>query len=815
MKEIGWEVSAKFSVEQEGGGRFGGCRRQPAGACCTTFEPLVHLRDMRFLLAILAVCGATPNVTYDARSLLLDGRRVFTFSGSVHYQRLHPTDWPRVLALTAELGFNAIQTYVFWDEHEPTPGSVSFSGKNNLTAFTALAASFNLRVNVRIGPYICGEHFNGGIPQWVRASSPQCFRCSDPAWEAFSTRVLRLIVGELTAAGQLWTQGGPVFMLQVENEYGGSDIKYLADMVAAARALTTDVPWILCHDVDQCGAVNAQAGVAGGAALCTINGFWMEQKAPFVNQPSPSWVAAQRKLNPEQPLAWTEDQGWFDEFGLGQRVRYTSDILYGVARSFAYGFTHHNFYMLTGGANFGYSAADGVTTAYAPDTAIDYLLLRHEPKFSTFASFFRSMAAVADALLAAPVPTPAPLGAFCEVAEYEGGVTFLSNLATVGADSEAVVYRGATYFMPNHTVVLLGADGAVLFNTSAAPDAAPSPHLPHSSAAAPASWTTIIEHLGYGENTAAALPGAPPREQIALTENFVDYAYYSLNMTSPLNASALHITTCGGEYVYVFAGGSGVPLLRDQTPSSSTSLQPRSRHVFLLPQSGAALRLDVLVSAMGMSTSPTPKSCKGLVKVVAGGKDLTNDGWVTHWVFAGEAAQVYTPQGAANAPWVPVAANGGGAVTSWFRAEFDLPPPPPSASASAGSPPQLAYALDMIGATKGVVWVNGFNLGRYNLEAGVCQGACAPPQHGDYCYIHWRNCGLPTQRYYYVPSSLLTAKNNLVVLFEETAHVPVAGEGPAAPSPPPASASGRGGRWGIGQPRDLTTVALVALDAHP
>ena len=272
-----------------------------------------------FLLVSLQVahCYAAPSVSYDARSLILNGERAFTLSGSIHYQRVLPADWPRVLQLAVEMGLNSVQTYVLWDEHEAAEGAVSFSGGNNLTAFTALAGSLGLRVHVRIGPYICGEHFNGGIPTWMRARAA-CFRCADPGWEAFSKRVLGLVVGQLTAAGQLWTQGGPVFMLQVENEYSGPDAQYLTDMVMAARALTTDVPWVLCHDLELCSKINAAPGAPpGGFALCTINGFWMEQAAPFVDQPSPSWVALQRASNPRQPMGWTEDQGAGQQLALG------------------------------------------------------------------------------------------------------------------------------------------------------------------------------------------------------------------------------------------------------------------------------------------------------------------------------------------------------------------------------------------------------------------------------------------------------------------------------------------------------------------
>lgn len=102
-------------------------------------------------------------------------------------------------------------------------------------------------------------------------------------------------------------------------------------------------------------------------------------------------------------------QGWFDQWGVAKRVRYTSDQIYGVARALAYGLSYHNFYMVTGGSNFGRQSGGEVVTAYAPDTVIDYLLLRHQPRFDAYSSFFHAMQSVSDVLLNAPIPAGVPL----------------------------------------------------------------------------------------------------------------------------------------------------------------------------------------------------------------------------------------------------------------------------------------------------------------------------------------------------------------------------------------------------------------------
>lgn len=208
----------------------------------------------------------------------------------------------------------------------------------NLPKFIQLAAEAGLWVNVRIGPYICGEYYFGGIPVWMRESGAECFRCSDSIWKQQMARWVKVVVEKIRP--QLANNGGNVFMLQVENEYsggggaGGSDQAYLDWAVDMARDLTTEVPWELCHDIFPCTAVNTDnsTGKYDYKAICTINGFWMDELVKENYQPSPKWLVDLQTGNPGQPWIWTEDQGWFDQWGVAKRVRDSRDQLYGIAR---------------------------------------------------------------------------------------------------------------------------------------------------------------------------------------------------------------------------------------------------------------------------------------------------------------------------------------------------------------------------------------------------------------------------------------------------------------------------------------------------
>ena len=281
---------------------------------------MLALRRLLFTLALLgpsigpaAAPPASPVaapgrvVTYDRRSFMVDHERLLVLSGSIHYNRVLPSDWDRVLKLAKGMGLNAIETYFFWSFHEPQRGSLDWSGRRNITRFIQLAQDNDLFVTLRIGPYSCGEYTWGGIPTWMRGLGAGCFRCSDPVWKSEMQRVVGEVMRKVTPL--LLPNGGPVLALQIENEYRGTDLDYLAWTVEAARNTTTAVPWILCHDLLSCTKVNA----GEDKALCTINDVWMDTPPSEMSTfPSPGWMQTLWHGNPNQPAAWTEDQAWMD-----------------------------------------------------------------------------------------------------------------------------------------------------------------------------------------------------------------------------------------------------------------------------------------------------------------------------------------------------------------------------------------------------------------------------------------------------------------------------------------------------------------------
>ena len=112
------------------------------------------------LMLWLPVLAAGMNVSFDGRAFLIDGKRTMIMSGSVHYPRASSAEWPNIIEMAKKNGINMIETYVFWDVHEPNPGEFYFpddGSSSDLVAFLKECQKQDMYVNVRFGPYVCAE----------------------------------------------------------------------------------------------------------------------------------------------------------------------------------------------------------------------------------------------------------------------------------------------------------------------------------------------------------------------------------------------------------------------------------------------------------------------------------------------------------------------------------------------------------------------------------------------------------------------------------------------------------------------------------
>ena len=158
------------------------------------------------------------------------GKETKIISGTVHYFRNMPDTWPDILKKLRAVGCNCVETYCTQNMHEPKPDEFNFDGILNIKEFIKAAQNEGLMVMVRPGPYICAEWEFGGLPWWIQSMPDMEIRCSNPTYIKHFENYLHHLFEEIKPL--LSTNGGPIIMMQCENEYGyyGNDKKYLAHL---------------------------------------------------------------------------------------------------------------------------------------------------------------------------------------------------------------------------------------------------------------------------------------------------------------------------------------------------------------------------------------------------------------------------------------------------------------------------------------------------------------------------------------------------------------------------------------------------------
>src|SRR5258708_24845926 len=102
--------------------------------------------------------GQPHTITYDHYSLLIDGKRVFIYSGEFHPFRLPSPDlWRAVFEKMKPGGFHTVAGYFDGDCHSPKAGGYVFTRLRDLDKFLSLAAQVGLYRIVRPRPVINAE----------------------------------------------------------------------------------------------------------------------------------------------------------------------------------------------------------------------------------------------------------------------------------------------------------------------------------------------------------------------------------------------------------------------------------------------------------------------------------------------------------------------------------------------------------------------------------------------------------------------------------------------------------------------------------
>ncbi|MBP1658936.1 MAG: beta-galactosidase [Candidatus Aminicenantes bacterium] len=557
-------------------------------------RPVVKLTAALILLALApGLAGQQRTFRLGENDFLLDGKPFRIMAGEIHYQRIPREYWADRLMKIKAAGLNTVGTYVFWNALEPEPGRWDFTGGNDLAAFIRTAQRVGLWVLVRPGPYACAEWDFGGLPAWLLRTPDIKVRCSDPRYLAACERYV-LKLAEVLRDLQVH-RGGPVLMVQIENEYGsyGNDREYLFALKSYWEKAGIEGPFFTA---DGATPYMLEAGSLPGAAIGLDPGA------------SEKDFAEAARLGRGVPVFCSElYPGWLTHWGEPWARVKTEEFLPDLRWLLEHG-KSFSLYMFHGGTNFGFTAGANFSDKYQPDvTSYDY-----------------------DAPLdEAGRPTP-------------------------------------KYFAIRDLLAPYQPKGAKL---PALPEALP---------------MITVPAIGFGESASVFdnLPPAVRSPQPAPMEAYGQSSGFILYRTRLLGHRGGKLTvTDVHDYATVFADGRYLGTI-DRTKGEASLDIPKAEP--------ANQTIDILVEGMGrINYGARLLDRKGITDRVTLNA-MTLMGWDVYPLAMDEeyVARIKFGRRPAERPG------------NFFRGRFDLP--------KAGD----TY-LDMSGWKKGVVWVNGHNLGRY------------------------------------------------------------------------------------------------------
>ena len=560
-------------------------------------------------------------------------------------------------------------------------------------------------------------------------------RSNSTVWEKEMSHFFKDIVD--LAKPYLADNGGPIILSQVENEFRFHDPKYVDWCGKLVTEVNVGIPFFMCN------------GYSANNTLNSLNG---NDGAPY--------AGSQLTKYPKQPLSWTENEGWFQEwevkpFSTTYDNRTATEMAFVIAKWFARGAAHHNYYMYYGGNNYGrYAAGSCITNMYAAGTNILFDGHFNEPKKSHLQRLHETIAKYSDDLLKYPPQVfdnktvyiwntssktfvPATQQYAFVYGTGDSGIAFIENVQNLKV---LVLYEKHKYFVAPYSVVMVDLKSMeIVYDTSnASIQDLPSKRV-YKTLNVNVEWKKWEEPVLTDSSMEYSVFGYPV-EQLYVTNDLTDYLFYETSISNiegkniPLVINSQVATSfvvyvdgdiqsrtdeCGKHY------DSG-----DKVYTLSLDIDNTSEH-----------RITFLSISLGVGTLTHPSfyTLKGITgNVSLSEKDITEGKWIHRKYLQGELMNIYTVNGTDKVDWTDAASS---RPPVWYKTSFNRP------SVPAGS----TLLFDMKGMGRGYFFINGMNMGRYWLNM----------VDGEY-----------VQRYYYIPESVLMEKGNLLVLLEEMVSDP-------------------------------------------
>ena len=648
------------------------------------------------------VAGSGYTVSYDERSFLINNKRTIILSGSVHYPRSTPGMWDHIFEEMIEDGLNAVETYVFWNIHEFKRGQeYDFTGPANLPWFIEKAAEAGLFVNLRIGPYVCAEWNYGGLPVWLNSIPGMSLRSDSPVWE----KEMEQFVTDITKITEkyLARNGGPIILAQIENEYHWSEYMDYVNWCGELTAkLDLGIPWVMCN------------GLSANNTINTCNGDDCQE-----------YASVHPTKYPGQPLAWTENEGWFQQWSettfSNRSHRSPEDMSYAVSAWFAIGGAHHNYYMWYGGNHMGRWASSGLANKYADGVNMHSDLLPNEPKRTHLTRLHKLIAENEAILLGSKIQVNNPIrllyynnqtknlenGTQQMAFVYDndaGRIVFIQNSAS---EEVVVEYDYMNFTMQQMSIIVLDKINTILYDSSKvnSMDLRINRVYTHDK-------TEMNPFVAWSESAEDITKGAMieqhPLEQLGVTQDETDYLFYQVAIPGALiNTSVfeLVIESSKGNSLLLFMDKHFVAALNNHDHITGNV---NMTFIYIGNVNKKGINLTILSVSLGLNSGFGPGFVeqKGIVgNVTFNGADITKQKWLHRPKLTGEILQVYTDDGSKQVDWDSEYTKYANTTLTWFKTTFTVEQ----------YSTDYSLLLHLVGFGRGHFYVNGVDLGRYWL----------------------------------------------------------------------------------------------------
>ena len=318
---------------------------------------LLVITALMLISGSIKAINESSTFTIGEKTFLLNGQPFVVKAAEVHYPRIPRPYWEHRIQMCKALGMNAVCIYIFWNIHEQQEGVFDFTDNNDVAEFCRIAQKNGMYVIVRPGPYVCAEWEMGGLPWWLLKKKDIKLRERDPYFME-RVKIFEEKVGEQLKPLTI-QNGGPIIMMQVENEYGsyGEDKPYVSDIRDCLRGIYGKELSLFQCDWSSNFEKNGLDDLTWTMNFGT--GANIDEQFRRLGQ-----------LRPNAPKMCSEFwSGWFDKWGARHETRPAKDMVEGMDEMLSKGISF-SLYMTHGGTSFGHWAGAN-SPGFAPDVASD------------------------------------------------------------------------------------------------------------------------------------------------------------------------------------------------------------------------------------------------------------------------------------------------------------------------------------------------------------------------------------------------------------------------------------------------------------